>query len=124
MCIRISNCNCKFNYLLKVSILKNNNLQMNPTEAIAEFVFYVGFVLTMLTQIFLPCYFGNEITLKSEKLSKAVYFSNWPGQSKRFRQLVLVYMELLKSPKQLIVGKIFGLSLDTFLAVINYQVVQ
>lgn len=106
-----------------------NSPQLNPSEAIAEFVFYVGFVMTMLTQIFLPCYFGNEMTLKSAALTQAVYKSNWPGGSDAYRQMVLVYLEVLKKPRRLVVGNLFGLTLDSFLSVINraysmYAVVQ
>lgn len=90
---------------------------MNPANAIAEFVFYVGFVMTMLTQIFLPSYFGNEIYLKNAKLLTAVYASNWPDCSRKYRQLVFVYMELLNNPKQLMVGHMFGLTLNNFLIV-------
>lgn len=102
---------------------------MNPSEAIAEFVFYVGFVMTMLTQIFLPCYFGNEMTLKSAALTRAVYNSNWPAGSDAYRRMVLVYLEVLKKPRRLVVGNLFGLTLDSFLSVINraysmYAVVQ
>lgn len=105
------------------------SLQLNPAKAIAEFVFYVGFVLTMLTQIFLPCFFGNEIALKSGSIPRAVYCSNWPNGSRRYRKLVLVYMAMLKKPKRLVVGQLFSLTLDSFLSVLNraysmYAVVQ
>lgn len=100
-------------------IQANSFSQMNPSQAIAEFVFYVGFVMTMLTQIFLPCYFGNEILVKSELLSLSLYSSNWPEHSKVFRKLVLVYMVMLKQPKKLMVGVLFSLTLDSFLKVIQ-----
>lgn len=90
---------------------------MNPSESIAEFVFYVGFVMTMLTQIFLPCYFGNEILLKSEQLFKSLYSSNWASGSRRFRLAVLLYMELIQRPKRLVVGQLVSLTLESFLSV-------
>lgn len=90
---------------------------MNPTKDIADFGFYVSFVMTMLTQIFLPCYFGNEIVLKSEYLSRALYLSNWPERSQRYRMMVLIYMEMLHRPTRLNVGGIFSLTLISFLSV-------
>lgn len=94
-----------------------NYLQMNPRKDIADFGFYVSFVMTMLTQIFLPCYFGNEIVLKSADLSRAIYFSNWPERSQRYRKLVLIYLEMLHRPTKLNVGGIFSLTLISFLSV-------
>lgn len=93
-------------------------LQMNPSESMAEFVFYVGFVATMLTQIFLPCYFGNEIRLKSEQLFGALYESNWTGgRSRSYRRSVLLCMELMRRPRRLVVGQLISLTLDSFLSV-------
>lgn len=90
---------------------------MNPTKDLAEFGFYVSFVMTMLTQIFLPCYFGNEIVLKSEYLSRALYSSNWSDRSQGYRKLIVIYMEMLHRPTQLNVGGIFSLTLISFLSV-------
>lgn len=90
---------------------------MDPKKDIADFGFYVSFVMTMLTQIFLPCYFGNEIVVKSGNLSRSIYFSNWPERSQRYRKLVLIYLEMLHRPTKLEVGGIFSLTLISFLSV-------
>lgn len=87
---------------------------MKPSEAIAEFVFYVSFVMTALTQLFLPCYFGNEITAKSDILMDHIYASNWSDLSIKYQKTIFVYMEQLKRPKRMAVGQVFGLTLTTF----------
>lgn len=87
---------------------------MNPTEAIPEFVFYLSFVMTMLTQLFLPSYFGNEILTKSRLLMDDVYASNWSDLSISYRKIAIIYMERLKKPKTMTVARSFGLSLTTF----------
>lgn len=118
LCCRFSDCHSnRFRYQSRIVLNHAFSFQMNPSDAIAEFVFYVGFVMTMLTQIFLPCYYGNDIVLKSGQLTKAVYMSNWTDCSMRYRRLVIVYMELMKRPRKLVVGQLFTLTLDSFLLV-------
>lgn len=74
------------------------------------------FVGALLTQIFLPCYFGNELIVQSEKMNLYVYGSNWMdlARNRHFKQIFLVFAERLKRKTQVLIGIMFPLSLDTF----------
>lgn len=76
-------------------------------------------MLPIVLQIYLPCYFGNEMTTASEKLSTSLYDSNWVHGSKRFRTTLLVFFENTKRPLKLSAFGVFELTLDTFLRIIN-----
>lgn len=71
----------------------------------------------MTTQIFLPCYFGNEIVLTSDALTNTIYESNWIVFPKVHRQIMFILMERLKRVVDITVGVLFLLNLRTFLSV-------
>lgn len=90
---------------------------MNISEEIPTFVFIVSFFTVFLTEIFLPCYFGNEIVLKHHSLSFAIYSSEWIKAPARHRRFVVMFMELLNIDVVMKTGKIFTLNLYSFLTV-------
>ncbi|KAG4070844.1 hypothetical protein HA402_011070 [Bradysia odoriphaga] len=89
----------------------------NISEEIVSVSFYLSFSATMMNEIFLPCYFGNELTLKREKLSFAIYSSEWFDLSQAFKKNMIIFLEGLKRVRILKSGKIFTLSLFSFLTV-------
>ncbi|KAJ6640375.1 Odorant receptor 94a, partial [Pseudolycoriella hygida] len=94
-------------------------ITMNITEDLVSFTFYLSFSATMMNEIFLPCYFGNEVTLKREQLSFAIYSSEWFNLPQPFKKNMILFLEGLKRVRILKSGKIFTLSLFSFLTVIN-----
>ncbi|XP_037041534.1 odorant receptor 94b-like [Bradysia coprophila] len=88
-------------------------------KEIPTFVFIVSFFTVFLTEIFLPCYFGNEIILKHQSLSLAIYSSDWIKAPARYRKFVVLFMEMLNIDVVMKTGKIFTLTLSSFLTVIN-----
>lgn len=73
----------------------------------------------MIVQILLPCYFGNEMIIASEKLSTSLFHSDWMNESREFRMAMKIFMENAKIPIKLSAVGIFQLSLDNFLKIIN-----
>lgn len=112
-----------FTYILQIIIFiftKKNSLlltQTSPKEAAVEYTYYVCFIGSIVTQIFMLCYFGNEIIIKSNSLSMCIYNSNWTNFNLHYRKIMLVFMERLKKHSQVLVGKLFPLNLDTFTSV-------
>lgn len=78
----------------------------------------VFYLVAMLTQIFLPCYFGNEVTLKSVKLTNALYSADWfrlAGVSDRKEMAAL--MLRTNKPIALKAGHFFNYNLEAFTSV-------
>lgn len=90
---------------------------MSPSENFVAFFFFILYVSTMVAQIFFPCYFGNEIILKSGELSGRLYSSNWINSSKQFRRMMVIFMERLKRPARVNSFGLFTLGLETFRSV-------
>lgn len=83
-------------------------------------------------EIALLMYYGNEITLASEQLMGSVYQSNWMDLSIKYRKLALIFMERLKKPQEMLIGKLFPLNLKSlssvwwmrFLSILFNQIVS
>lgn len=66
-------------------------------------------------------YYGNEITLASEQLMGSTYQSNWMDLSIKYRKLTLIFMERLKKPHKMLIGKVFPLDLKLLTSVLTIQ---
>lgn len=74
----------------------------------------------MLFELLLPCFFGNEIMLKSDQLSYCIFSSDWINQTLQYKKKLIIFTERLKRPIKITAGKIIILSLSTFTSVIIY----
>lgn len=83
---------------------------------------YMMLLMALMTQIFLLCYFGNEVIIRSEQLMTHMFASNWPEITKDnrpFKSTMIVFQERLKRKTQVLVALLFPFSLDTFTKVNN-----
>lgn len=96
---------------------KNNN--KDPST----YPFLISFLMTQNFQLFLPCYFGNELSLSSNALSFYSYSSNWMFMTNKSKTTFVHLLEQLKSGSQIVVGKLFTLDLETYVTVnkINFK---
>lgn len=90
---------------------------MKLSKEPSDYAFLVLFLFVQNGQIFLPCYFGNELIVSSTALSKHSYFSNWMDMTKESRKIFICLLERLKCESQIVVGKLFPLSLETYTTV-------
>lgn len=67
--------------------------------------------------IYMPCYVGNEIIVKSDELSNKLYASDWISMRSSKRKLVIIIMERFKRTTLVKVGWLFVLGLETFTSV-------
>lgn len=77
--------------------------------------------MCMLTEIFVPCYFGSVALEKSKLMGWKIYESNWINQDKKYKQAFRIFVERTKKPIHLVAYKMFILNLSTFLKVIQLK---
>uniref|UniRef100_A0AAG5CU99 Odorant receptor n=1 Tax=Anopheles atroparvus TaxID=41427 RepID=A0AAG5CU99_ANOAO len=58
----------------------------------------VFYLMSMTMQIGLPCYYGNEVALKSYALTNAIYSSNWYAMKRSNRKSVQMFMIRTNKP--------------------------
>lgn len=75
------------------------------------------------------CLFGQEYMSEYYSLSHRLYSCDWPemieiekkNEPKNFQMILIIFMETLKKNNEVMVGKVFSLSLETFTKVRLYN---
>ncbi|CAH1173780.1 unnamed protein product [Phaedon cochleariae] len=73
----------------------------------------------MLMEIFIMCYFGNEVIIESNKLTNFAYHCDWTPCSLQFKGNLLFFMTRSQMVLKLYAGGFFTLSLDTFVRILK-----
>ncbi|GBP53243.1 Odorant receptor 94b [Eumeta japonica] len=84
-----------------------------------EFLSMVGFIGCILLELFLYCYFGNEVTVESNCLIESIYNMDWLSTPVGFQKSLVLVMERAKRPLRPVAGGIIPLSLGTFITVLK-----
>lgn len=80
----------------------------------------VTYMVPMVMEILIPCFFGNEVTIYSSQLSTNVFHSEWFDESPEFKNGVKMLIENNKNPiKVIAAGGLFHVNLAAFLRICN-----
>ncbi|KAJ3666936.1 hypothetical protein Zmor_002357 [Zophobas morio] len=95
-------------------------LQLSMVEPFT-FTFFamISFLLTMLLEIFLYCYFGSILYEESNCLTSAIYMGTWYEYDLKSKKALIILMERSKKPITVTAGKILDLSLVTFTTILR-----
>ncbi|KAJ3666994.1 hypothetical protein Zmor_002405 [Zophobas morio] len=75
----------------------------------------VMYLITMLSEIYLYCYFGTLLYEESNTITDAIYLGKWYEYDVKCRKALILLMERAKKPMLVKCGhKIVDMSLDTF----------
>lgn len=96
--------------ILYLSIIFGQDVSNNLVERMIHFII----MSYNICEIFMITYFGNEIMLSSDSLSYSLFQSNWMVQPQSTRKYIIIFAEYLKRPHELLVYKLYPLTLDTF----------
>jgi odorant receptor len=86
---------------------------------VPEFMHAFTFIVPMTLEIFLPCYFGNELSIASGKLSQALFHSEWIENNKNLGSTMKIFMENMKKETKISAFGIFHVNLTTFNSILN-----
>lgn len=100
--------------LLLLRTISNHFELQSISDSLIEFTVHFAMLFYFIFNLFMVSYFGNEIKLKSDRLSYSLFESNWIDQPQSTKRCVIIFAELLKQQHELIVGKIYPLTLQTF----------
>jgi hypothetical protein len=88
---------------------------MRFSENPAFFIRQTWIAITELFFLFIPNYFSHRVLTKSHDILDACYESIWYEQNKKFKKMLLVFMERLKEPIKFEIVEVFDLNLEKFL---------
>ncbi|XP_053691050.1 odorant receptor 94b-like [Sabethes cyaneus] len=92
---------------------------VNLSEDFSSVVTMTLYLLALMYQIFLQCYFGNEVTLKSEHLTHALYSAGWYKLVPRLRKDIQMMMIRSQRPIKLKAGGYIYCNLKSFTSTLN-----
>lgn len=99
--------------------------QLTTGDEILNFIRCFLYQCCMFTQIFMLCYFANEVTLTSEKLSLAIYRAGWVDWNEKNRKLALQMMGRLDLPIRIkTINRCYSFNLAAFTSVSTLKVLQ
>ncbi|RZB40128.1 7tm 6 domain containing protein, partial [Asbolus verrucosus] len=85
----------------------------------SEFYLFLVYANAISVQIFMYCWFGNEIEVKSSKLPYAVFESDWTDFSQEEKKHLIIFILRVQKALQVSAFGLFYLSLDTFVRIMR-----
>ncbi|RZC34348.1 7tm 6 domain containing protein, partial [Asbolus verrucosus] len=79
----------------------------------SQFFAFVFFLIAISAQIFLFCWFGNEV--ESSKIPYAVFKSNWTETPMMIKKHLLIFVERTQRPLKVMAMDLFFLNLETYM---------
>ncbi|XP_063374468.1 odorant receptor 94b-like isoform X2 [Cydia amplana] len=92
-------------------------INMNPLSG--EFVSMILYMICILSEIFLFCFYGNEVAHESQRLMESAYCMQWEDMPVKYRQYLIIFMERIKCSILPKAGKIVPLSINTFVQIVK-----
>ncbi|XP_011707176.1 PREDICTED: odorant receptor Or2-like [Wasmannia auropunctata] len=73
----------------------------------------------ILVQIFIYCWFGNEVKIKSLQLMNSIYNTDWPALSNSNKKDILLIMRRATTPIEFTSAYIITMNLESFVALLK-----
>ncbi|KAJ3635798.1 hypothetical protein MTP99_008677 [Tenebrio molitor] len=85
----------------------------------SEFFSLVTFGMAIIVEIFMYCWFGNDVEIKSENISGAVFQSDWTSGLLNTKKTMIYFIMRCQTPLKMSALNLFYLSLDTFVRILR-----
>ncbi|KYQ60701.1 Odorant receptor 46a, isoform A [Trachymyrmex zeteki] len=105
-------------FIISTLIICSNLYQLSQSSLNADSIGLIGFTCCMLTEIFLYCWFGHKIKLKSVQVADSIFQIKWPLLNNSVKSNLLIIMKRTTVPIEFTTAHIVSLNLDSFVAVI------
>ncbi|VVC88376.1 unnamed protein product [Leptidea sinapis] len=104
--------------------LRNNRkllecVKQHQAVVIMQMVSIVTYLLVMISQLFLCCWCGHELTATSEELHQVLYQCSWHEQDAKFKRMLCFTMMRMNQPMVLRAGHYITLSRNTFVSILR-----
>ncbi|XP_037028149.1 odorant receptor 94a-like [Bradysia coprophila] len=95
------------------------SLAFNISDNLVERIVHAYILLYNISEIFMITHFGNEIMLSSDRLAYSLFESDWINQPQSTQKIMVIFSEHLKRSHQLLVAKLYPLTLATFTGIVR-----
>nr|ALD51380.1 odorant receptor 84 [Locusta migratoria] len=80
---------------------------------------YATYLATMFYELFMYCWYGNELLEQSDRLRLSAYSSAWPDAGGHFQHSLCIVLSRAQRPVCLTAAKLYKLSRETFLVLLK-----
>ncbi|XP_022224936.2 odorant receptor 33c [Drosophila obscura] len=84
-----------------------------------DVAYYGVYFAAILLELFPCCYYGTLISVELNRLTDAIFSSNWVGMDRGYCRTLLIFMQLTLAKVELKAGGMIGISLNAFFATIR-----
>lgn len=96
-------------------------LQSNPLSSPLKFIGVVVYLVAMISQISVNCYYGSRLSHESDSITLAIYTSQWMERDEKCKRAMRILVERSMRPMTIFAGGLFDLSLPTFVRVTFWE---
>ncbi|XP_018374335.1 PREDICTED: odorant receptor 46a-like [Trachymyrmex cornetzi] len=108
-----------FQFLSSMMIMCSNLYQVAKATLNSDHISLIMFTCCMLTEIFIYCWFGNQVKLKSLELTDSIFQMNWPILDNSVKKSLLLIMKRAMIPIEISTVYILTMNLDSFVMFIK-----
>ncbi|KAJ3663391.1 hypothetical protein Zmor_007665 [Zophobas morio] len=123
------NCNVFFNFIVLGQFFTSSACMAMALFRLAlvtpssfEFYTLLTSIISVVTQIFTYCWFGDEVQSKSEAIAYAAFESAWTEQCLSDKKNMMIFIRRTLAPIKLSTFKLFYLTLETFVKILRSAV--
>ncbi|RZC37653.1 7tm 6 domain containing protein [Asbolus verrucosus] len=121
-----TNCNKFFNWILFLQFFMSaislglTMFQLTVVPSFSnEFYSLVFYFNAVFVEIFMYCWFGNEVEVKSSKIIYAVFECDWFQMSHQTKKVMIFFVSRCQKPVKVSALNLFYLSLETFVKILR-----
>ncbi|XP_011882832.1 PREDICTED: odorant receptor 46a, isoform A-like isoform X2 [Vollenhovia emeryi] len=108
-----------FQFVASMMIFCSNLYQLTKSTLNSDHVPLIVYTSCMLTQIFIYCWFGNKVKLKSLELTDSIFQLEWPIMDNNAKKSLLIIMKRAMIPIEISTVYILTMNLDSFVALLK-----
>ncbi|XP_026828459.1 uncharacterized protein LOC105276316 [Ooceraea biroi] len=107
-------------FIVSTMVVCSNLYQMTKsTTANASYLPLLLYMSCMMTQIFIYCWYGNEVKLKSIQLVDNIFAMDWLTLDRNVTRGLLIIMNRATIPIEFTSGYVFSMNLDSFVGILK-----
>nr|XP_015833042.1 PREDICTED: odorant receptor Or1 isoform X4 [Tribolium castaneum] len=119
-------CNASYNFIILAQFFTSSlaialsMFQLTLVDPLSMESFpLLSYAFGMALQIFLYCWFGNEVEAKSSKIPYSAFESDWTGAPIEAKKNLLIFILRTQKPIKMSAINLFSLSLETFTTILR-----
>ncbi|XP_020291766.1 odorant receptor 46a-like [Pseudomyrmex gracilis] len=106
-------------FAVSMLVVCSNMYRIAMATDFATIISLLVYTSAILTQIFIYCWFGNEVKLKSVHLMSGIYNMEWPTLSNNNKRNLLIIMKRSLTPIEFSSVYILTLNLESFVSLLK-----